>query len=266
MPDPWNKLEEYYYWEQNGGQLSPNIIETLRVRETGAASYDAARPISWYQVFPSGARSYYTALGHAVNNYTDPNNEFRQFIRDALCWCVDADVALPITAINTQVISEPSGDIIEWQTVGDYPVGIKLWGAREQNQRHLLASSAGNGEQNGRFFHPRSMASRSEWYFYQIESIDEEGVSFTGDWTSSPPTVSGVDARLVLQSSRVLVLQLSGLETAIKAQIVDLNGRSVQRLQLNNGVNDFGYGDFPPGHYAIIFDHPQLSSLAFVQH
>ncbi|MEL6274662.1 MAG: ThuA domain-containing protein [Bacteroidota bacterium] len=92
LPNPWEKQEEYYYWELNGGQLSPDIVETLRVRQTGNNSYDAARPISWYQTFESGARSYYTALGHAGSNYTDPNNDFRQLIRDALCWCVESEM------------------------------------------------------------------------------------------------------------------------------------------------------------------------------
>ena len=91
LPDPWEKEEEYYYWELNGGQLSPDIIETLRVRSTGGESYDVPRPVAWYQEFPSGARSYYTALGHKTNNYTDPDNDFRRLLRDALCWCVAAE-------------------------------------------------------------------------------------------------------------------------------------------------------------------------------
>lgn len=90
LPNPWEKEEEYYYWELNGGQLDPDIVETLRVRSTGDNSYDAARPISWYKEFPSGARSYYTALGHKRNNYTDPDNDFRKLIQDALCWCVES--------------------------------------------------------------------------------------------------------------------------------------------------------------------------------
>jgi len=92
LPNPWQKNEEYYYWERNGGQLDSNITTTLRVRSTGEESYDAARPITWYQEFAQGARSYYTALGHARSNYTDPQNDFRQLLRDALCWCVERQV------------------------------------------------------------------------------------------------------------------------------------------------------------------------------
>lgn len=88
LPDPWEKQEEYYYWPDSG--LVANIVEVLRVRDTGNNSYNDPRPISWYQKFTSGARSFYTALGHSRNNYTDPDNDFRQHLRDALCWCVEA--------------------------------------------------------------------------------------------------------------------------------------------------------------------------------
>jgi hypothetical protein len=53
LPDPWRKQEEYYYWPDTG--LVAGIIEVLRVRRTGSKNYNDARPISWYQYFPSGA-------------------------------------------------------------------------------------------------------------------------------------------------------------------------------------------------------------------
>lgn len=102
LPNPWEKVEEYYYWELNGGQLDPEIIPTLRVRDTGPESYDAARPISWYKEFTGGGRSYYTALGHDRNNYTEPDNDFRQLISDALCWCVES------TITNTETPNQPA--------------------------------------------------------------------------------------------------------------------------------------------------------------
>jgi len=45
----WNKNEEYYYWEINGGQLSDDNIVLLQVEQTGSNSYDMERPITWYK-------------------------------------------------------------------------------------------------------------------------------------------------------------------------------------------------------------------------
>ena len=87
IPDPWNKNEEYYYWDNNGGVIFiDTIIPLIQVRSTGSQSYDHERPITWIQSLAGGGRSFYTALGHANSNYTDPNNDFGQLISNAVCW------------------------------------------------------------------------------------------------------------------------------------------------------------------------------------
>ena len=97
LPDPWAKSEEYYYWnEEKGGWLSPDIQEVLRVDTTGTAIYDTARPITWIQEFSGGGRSFYTALGHGRFNYTEPENDFRQLLSNAVCWAAETDAVLPI--------------------------------------------------------------------------------------------------------------------------------------------------------------------------
>lgn len=88
LPDPWVKNEEYYYWE--GGYYGPDNTEVLRVEETIGPnglvnSYDAPRPMSWYRALSNGSRVFYTALGHATENYTS-DALFRAHIRDALGW------------------------------------------------------------------------------------------------------------------------------------------------------------------------------------
>jgi len=91
LPDPWSKNEEYYYWE--GGYYRDDNIPVLEVEETigpngEVNSYDTPRPMSWYRELPEGGRVFYTALGHAVNNYTD-DVLFRQHIENALIWLLD---------------------------------------------------------------------------------------------------------------------------------------------------------------------------------
>ena len=98
----WNKDEEYYYWEENGGQLSSDNTVLLEVESTGSNSYDAARPTTWYKesitydhdnnpsttnITLSGIRSFYTSLGHNESDYTS-NMNFRNMIKTATLWAI----------------------------------------------------------------------------------------------------------------------------------------------------------------------------------
>ncbi|MFD0861256.1 ThuA domain-containing protein [Sungkyunkwania multivorans] len=91
----WNKNEEYYYWELNGGQLSTDNNVLLRVRSTGSNSYDAPRPITWYKTSMvvngtsiSGFRAFYTALGHNSGDYNG-NSDFRTMMENAVLWAAN---------------------------------------------------------------------------------------------------------------------------------------------------------------------------------
>lgn len=98
----WNKDEEYYYWQNNGGQLSTDNTVLLEVESTGSNSYDAVRPITWYKesitydddnnngtpdVNLSGFRSFYTALGHNGSDYNSDLN-FRNLLKNATLWAL----------------------------------------------------------------------------------------------------------------------------------------------------------------------------------
>lgn len=92
IPDPWAKVEEYYYWEN--GYLNPNNQVVLEVRSTGANSYDARRPVSWYKEMFTASRLFYTSLGHANSNFTS-DTAFYNHIRDAVLWAAHQNVSLP---------------------------------------------------------------------------------------------------------------------------------------------------------------------------
>jgi len=115
----WNKDEEYYYWEQNGGQLSTDNIILLEVGETLGPngmvnSYDAARPITWFKesvtydddndeatpkVTLSGIRSFYTALGHNGSDYAN-NTNFRTLLENATLWAIGNPLSIQEHVIN----------------------------------------------------------------------------------------------------------------------------------------------------------------------
>jgi len=83
VPNPWNKTEEYYYWEN--GFLNLTFTELLQVDATGPNSYDIARMTSHYKEHGWGSRSFYTSLGHDISNYTSDEN-FELLLKNALYW------------------------------------------------------------------------------------------------------------------------------------------------------------------------------------
>lgn len=121
----WNKSEEYYYWELNGGQLSTDNSVLLEVESTGSNSYDAARPITWYKesitydddnnsvttkVTLTGIKSFYTALGHNSSDYSS-NSNFRTMLKNATLWAIGSITTLNISeqkaASNFKIINNP---------------------------------------------------------------------------------------------------------------------------------------------------------------
>ncbi len=87
LGNEWNKKDEYYYWERNGGYLFSGNIDLLTVQATGANSYDAARPVTWFKEY-DGGRSFYTALGHNASDYEGDEN-FRTMLQEAIIWAAE---------------------------------------------------------------------------------------------------------------------------------------------------------------------------------
>ncbi len=118
LPNPWNKNEEYYYWEN--GYYHPDNIAVLEVEATLGPnglvnSYDSARPISWYRLLPGGGRVFYTALGHSANDFVN-DQHFITHVRDALLWTADftATSSLHPTEHPEMMIHHPAGSSIHF--------------------------------------------------------------------------------------------------------------------------------------------------------
>ncbi|WP_299214124.1 ThuA domain-containing protein [uncultured Aquimarina sp.] len=112
----WNKSEEYYYWKNNGGQLFSGNIDLLMVESTGSNDYDEARPISWYKEY-GGGRSFYTALGHNSNDYTN-DTDFIKHVEEGIKYVIgntlsigDLDQEIPF-----QITPNPVSDVFRFST------------------------------------------------------------------------------------------------------------------------------------------------------
>lgn len=69
LPSNWVHTDEWY----NFTKLLPNIHVLITINEDSyeGGDYGEGHPIAWYHNF-DGGRSFYTALGHREENYTDP--------------------------------------------------------------------------------------------------------------------------------------------------------------------------------------------------
>ncbi|MEO0734111.1 MAG: ThuA domain-containing protein [Bacteroidota bacterium] len=252
LPDPWNKTEEYYYWPDTG--LVASIVEVLRVRDTGNNSWNDPRPISWHQNFPSGARSFYTALGHARGNYTDPDNDFRQHLRDALCWCVEAEsTTLPVTLQNSWLTTAGYLHRIHWTIApgSDEPGRVELHGGYEQAEAKLLQSS-GEVLPTGFLEHLPDDSTRP--FYYRLRFLDVAGLPSWSPWLTARPTGTPGARPQVQYGDReaVLFLPAGGPSTVL---IFDASGRRVSALPVTEGRNVLP--QLKPGVYFLRFPFQQ---------
>jgi type 1 glutamine amidotransferase len=72
LPTNWRRTDEWYAFQTNP---RPNVTVLLTLDESTYSPGTSAmgdHPIAWFHVY-EGARSFYTALGHTRESYTEPN-------------------------------------------------------------------------------------------------------------------------------------------------------------------------------------------------
>ncbi len=94
LNDAWEKREEYYYWDKNGGWLYDQNEILLTVRETTGSNgqvndYDRSREVAWYKEF-DGGRSFYTALGHHGSDFR-ADDDFIAHLEGGILWAAGWD-------------------------------------------------------------------------------------------------------------------------------------------------------------------------------
>ena len=145
----WNKNEEYYYWKNNGGQLSSGPSANtvlLEVEQTVGPNgmindYHEARPITWLKenltyntgsedVTVSGFRSFYTALGHNSSDYSS-NTNFRTMLKNATLWAIGETLSIGNERAQLfGLVQNPVDNEVEI-TVGSHssPIYLKVFDA-----------------------------------------------------------------------------------------------------------------------------------------
>ena len=184
----WNKDEEYYYWEQNGGQLSTDNMVVLEVEQTEGPnnmvnSYDRIRPMAWYKesiaydddnnpstekITLSGFRSFYTALGHNSADYTN-NSNFRTLLKNATLWAIGEESlsAFEENSKNLKVFPNPVDDYVSLTIpFSESEILIKVFNEHGQLVFHKLVNRLGPQES---WYQLNIERLKSGIYFVQLE-------------------------------------------------------------------------------------------------
>jgi type 1 glutamine amidotransferase len=71
VPDPWNRSEEWYVFTRDPlSSAIPGI--TILLTCTDTSNQFGERPSAWVHETPGGGRMFYTAFGHSVDAFQEP--------------------------------------------------------------------------------------------------------------------------------------------------------------------------------------------------
>jgi type 1 glutamine amidotransferase len=71
LPDPWNRFDEWYNFEQNPRGRGGTVLLTLDETSYSGGQMGADHPIAWYHEY-EGGRAWYTAGGHTDASFSEP--------------------------------------------------------------------------------------------------------------------------------------------------------------------------------------------------
>lgn len=71
LPDPWNRFDEWYDFQQNPRSLGVTVLLTLDEASYPGGQMGNDHPIAWYHEY-DGGRAWYTAGGHTDASFSEP--------------------------------------------------------------------------------------------------------------------------------------------------------------------------------------------------
>jgi type 1 glutamine amidotransferase len=71
LPDPWNRFDEWYDFEQNPRSQGVTVLLALDEASYSGGQMGDDHPIAWYHEY-DGGRAWYTAGGHTEDSFSEP--------------------------------------------------------------------------------------------------------------------------------------------------------------------------------------------------
>jgi len=103
LGETWQRYDEWY----NFKNLNPNVQVLLSLDESSykGGTNGANHPASWFHEY-DGGRAFYTALGHTIESYTEP--DFLKHILGGIRYAIGKKKRLNYTACRTPEIPDPT--------------------------------------------------------------------------------------------------------------------------------------------------------------
>jgi cytochrome c len=101
LPDIWIRTDEWYNFKNISKDI--NVIYTIDETSYKGGENGEGHPISWYHEF-EGGRSFYTALGHTNESYSD--SLFLQHVLDGIRYVIDTKQSLNYEKVKTKRVPE----------------------------------------------------------------------------------------------------------------------------------------------------------------
>lgn len=84
LPNPWQRRDEWYAFDRNPrDEVSVLLSIDESSYSVGDSGMNGDHPLAWYHIY-DGGRSFYTALGHTSESYSEP--AFLQHVEGGIVW------------------------------------------------------------------------------------------------------------------------------------------------------------------------------------
>jgi len=83
LPSAWTRTDEWYDFQTNP-RATVTVLATVDESSYTGGTMGADHPIVWTHTTTGGGRAFYTAMGHTIESYADP--QFRQHLAGAIRW------------------------------------------------------------------------------------------------------------------------------------------------------------------------------------
>ena len=83
LPSAWMRTDEWYDFQTNP-RPTVTVLATVDESSYTGGTMGADHPIVWTHTTTGGGRAFYTAMGHTIESYADP--QFRAHVAGAIRW------------------------------------------------------------------------------------------------------------------------------------------------------------------------------------
>ncbi len=173
LPASFQRFDEWYDFQTNP-RGSVNVLLTIDESTYNGGGMGADHPIAWYHEF-DGGRSFYTAMGHTNDSYSEPL--FLAHLLGGIEYALGGEGPLTVDASGQWFVRQDSGRPVFMAGVGGPEGFLYESDARKQEIVDALIASGANA-----------------LYMHSIRSFEGDGFDYEDPFNVNNDTTSGIAA------------------------------------------------------------------------